>query len=506
MDAKTPTRILRSFEAGGVGRRLRAIPSTVVAINSQIRRYGKNAIARSRYLALNNAYAAAAKMNYVSAMVGSGIKPSPLTTDKNLRAAISRAWRLSTDEMDADNLTDYYGLQAIIAGEMFEAGECFVRIRKRLVADGLRVPMQLQLLPSEMLPTDHNEVLANGGRIDCGIEFDPIGRRVAYWFYRDNPTDLNTFRNYRAGQKVRVPAEEVIHLFKPIRAGQIRGIPHTLAGIVTLAMVDLYDDAELERKRIAALFAAFVLRKNADGDDEVDPFEGADKTPHSPSSPISDFSLEPGAVIDLDEGQDVKFAEPADVGGNYEPFERRQLLRASTGMGTPYADMTGDLQGTSYGSQRGGMIQFRRRIEAEQNAVMIYQFCRQVWIRWFDLAVLYGAIKGIPLADYADDPLLFRDVKHITPKWDWIDPLKDIQAEKLMVDSGFKARSDVIEAEGYDAEEVDARIKQDQERASELGISFIQLQTTVSVSPTDDDSFADTGDVPANSGGDYDFG
>ena len=34
----------------------------------------------------------------------------------------------------------------------------------------------------------------------------------------------------------------------------------------------------------------------------------------------------------------------------------------------------------------------------------------------------------------------------------------------------WKSRSDVIEAEGYDPEEVDRRIKEDQERAEALGL------------------------------------
>ena len=63
-------------------------------------------------------------------------------------------------------------------------------------------------------------------------------------------------------------------------------------------------------------------------------------------------------------------------------------------------------------------------------------------------------------------------VKWIPPKWEWVDPLKDRQAEKLAVDAGFKARSDVIEAEGADPEEIDQRIAADRARADRLGLSF----------------------------------
>jgi lambda family phage portal protein len=372
-------------------------------------------------------------------------------------------------------------------------------VRERFESDGLSVPLQLQLLPAEMLPYDHNEVLSNGSRIECGIEFDAIGRRVAYWFYRQHPGEM--LQTNRSGPlKTRVPADQVYHLFKPIRAGQIRGVPHTLAGMVTLAMIDLYDDAELERKRTAALFAAFVTRPRSDDEDDA-PL--ADTT--SDADGLSDFSLEPGAVIDLLEGQEVAFAEPADVGANYEAFEYRNLLRAAAGFMVPYANMTGDLRQTSYGSIRAGLVAFRRRIEADQHAVMVFQFCRRACQKWFDLAVLYRKLP-ITAADYAANPRDFRAVKHITPKWEWVDPLKDRQAEKLAVDSGFKPRSDVIEAEGYDPEEVDERIKADQERASDLGINFVQLSTSVVVA-SGIDATEPTNDEPAGNGAsEYDFG
>ena len=345
-----------------------------------------------------------AKESFVSALVGSGIKPSPLSIIANgkgktktpVKNAINAAWRKWTDEADADGLTDFYGMQTMIGNELFEAGECFIRLRPRLAVDGLSVPLQLQLLPSEMLDTTHNEQLSTG-RIQCGIEFDKIGRRVAYWFYTNMPGDMPN--NVVTGNsKTRVPASQVLHLFRPIRAGQIRGVPHTLAGMVTLAMLDLYDDAELERKRIAALFGAFVKKVPDATENEVHPFDdGTGGTAHSDDADevVLDFNLEPGAVIELPEGYDVTFAEPADVGGAYEMFQLRMLLRAAAGFGVPYADMTGDLRQTSYGSIRAGLVAFRRRVEAMQHQVMAFQFCRPVWKRWFKEAVVVRAIDGI---------------------------------------------------------------------------------------------------------------
>jgi lambda family phage portal protein len=465
--ARAAPRLVVAFDAGKSGRRLRSVPTAQTAINTQIRTYGRTVLARSRYLAANNPYASAAKEAFVSALVGSGIKPSPLTQDAALKAELQQVFLDWTDEADADWLTDFYGLQSLIAAEMFEAGECFVRFRTRRPEDALTVPLQLQVLPAEMLPIDKSEDISSNRRIECGIEFDGIGRRTAYHFLRRHPGEsILGLGGVGNTETVAVPADEVLHLYRPIRAGQIRGLPHTLSAIVKLAIMDQYDDAELERKRSAALFAAFVKRPIIDtGESPLQPAgttTNGGRTEEGLSKPESSWALEPGATIDLEPGEEIQFATPADVGPNYEAFQYRSLLSVAAGFGVPYAAMTGDLRQTSYGSIRAGLVEFRRRVEAMQHHVMVYQFCRPVWRRWLDEAVLDGALSLSPAA-FVTRLKEVRRVKWITPKWEWVDPLKDLQAELLAVENGFKARSDVIEAIGDDREATDARIKADQD-------------------------------------------
>jgi hypothetical protein len=65
---------------------------------------------------------------------------------------------------------------------------------------------------------------------------------------------------------VRIPASQILHVFDPLEAGQIRGLSRLTPAIVTLWMLDLYDDAELERKKTAALFSVFIKRPDPDGE------------------------------------------------------------------------------------------------------------------------------------------------------------------------------------------------------------------------------------------------
>jgi len=446
-----------AFEGAMQNRRLIAWKATQENINTLLASGGELLRARARQIVRSNPYAANAADSFVANAVGAGILPSSLITDTALKDELQRVWLAWTDEADADDLTDFYGMQALAARAMFEAGECFVRFRPRRPEDGLTVPLQLQLLEAEHLPFDKNETSGNGNQIRCGIEFDKIGRRVAYHFYRKHPGDTTDQSN--KGEIVRVPASEILHLYRPQRPGQIRGVPWISPALVKLYLLDQYDDAELDRKKVAALFAGFIT-KNAPEDNLLG--EGA---PDATGSAVA--GLSPGTMQVLLPGEDVKFSSPADVGGSYEMFQYRTLLAIAAALGVPYTNVTGDLKAANYSSIRAGTVEFRRRLDQFQHATLIYQLCRPVWKRWLETAVLSGALS---MPGFASDPTKYAAVKWITPKWEWVDPLKDRQAEKIAQECGWKAPSDIIEAEGYDVDETYRRIAADQQRADTLGI------------------------------------
>ena len=78
---------------------------------------------------------------------------------------------------------------------------------------------QLRIIPAELVDESMTRALSNGAMIVQGVEFDTVGRRVAYWIFPAKPTDQ--FATYSA--PVRVPAQDILHVMKPLAAGQIRG-------------------------------------------------------------------------------------------------------------------------------------------------------------------------------------------------------------------------------------------------------------------------------------------
>ncbi|MDZ4392618.1 MAG: phage portal protein, partial [Cypionkella sp.] len=58
------------------------------------------------------------------------------------------------------------------------------------------------------------------------------------------------------------------------------------------------------------------------------------------------------------------------------------------------------------------------------------------------------------------------------PLWDWVDPLKDIQAQVLAMEAGIISRRKVVEATGYDVEEIDRENAADAKRAGDMGLTY----------------------------------
>lgn len=449
---KRPKSKASAWDAAGSGKRLTYWQPENSAINSLLGNHLETLRSRARDMVRKNPYASNIIETLVSNTVGTGIKPQSKAQNAEFRKAVQALWLRWSDEADSHGVHDFYGLQASICRSMIEGGECFVRFRVRRPEDGLSVPLQLQALESEHLDTSVNRILATGNIVRNGIEFNKLGQREAYYLFREHPGEKLLVSN---GESVRIPASEVLHIYKPLRPGQIRGEPWLSRVLLKLYELDQYDDAELVRKKTAAMFAGFITR--------LDPEANMMGEGAANEQGMALAGLEPGTMQLLEPGEDVKFSNPSDVGANYEAFMRQQLRAIAVGMGITYEQLTGDLTNVNYSSIRAGLIEFRRRCATLQHHVMVFQFCRPVWNLWIELALLSGALPA------QDKDNSIKDVKWIPQGFDWVDPLKDQQAQQMAVRNGFKSRSEVISELGYDAEEIDQEITADNNRADEAG-------------------------------------
>jgi lambda family phage portal protein len=454
---------LATYEGASQTRRARGWNAPTIGPNSGVVYSLRTLRDRSRAAVRNDGFADSGIDSLVSNLVGTGILPQSKAPDPAFRERLHQLWLDWTDLADADGLCDFYGLQALAVRGWLEGGEVFIRLRPRLPQDGLPVPLQVQLLEPELVPHEYNGALG-GNWIRAGIEFDPIGRRAAYWAYQQRPDQLDPFAG--GGTMVRLPAEGVVHLYEPLRAGQIRGLPQLTRALVKLHDLDVYDDATLLRQQLSNLFVGFLTRNGLEGEAQVDPITGQAIEREGDDALIG---LEPGLFQELAAGENVTWSDPPEATG-YADFMRAQLMGAAVATGVPYEILTGDLREINDRTVRVILQEFRRRVERRQHHTIAFVLNRPVWLAFIQQAVLSGAL-AVPSA-YWDDPTPWHRAEWIPPAWPYLHPVQDVEHEKMMVRAGFKSRAQVVKERGWDIEAVDAEIAADNARADRLGVQF----------------------------------
>ncbi len=435
----------RRYEAASIGRRTDGWVAVSNSANTEISGALVKLRDRHRDLVRNNPYAARAISGITYNTIGTGITPHVLgKTEKE-----TRAWEellrehLDTAACDADGLHNLYGLEALAMRTVVEAGEAIVRRRRRLTTDGLPLPVQFQVMEPDFI--DSSKEGKNGANtIKHGIEFSPIGRRVAYWLFQSHPGDSSM--SYRA-QSSRVPAEDILHIYRVDRAGQIRGVPWGAPIMLRLHDLDEYEDAQLMRQKIAACFAVFVHDGGIDS-----------AVPDSTTGKYLE-ALEPGVIEHLPAGKSVSFASPPGVDGHGE-FVRISLQAVAAGYGVTYEMLTGDLTGANFSRSRMGWMEFQRNIDAWRHQMFIPQFCLGIQ-RW--------VIEAALLAKGMRAPIEFT---WATPKREMIDPTKEIPMYRDAMRAGIMTPSQVVRERGEDPDKHFAEWQRDAERFDQLGLTF----------------------------------
>jgi lambda family phage portal protein len=389
----------------------------------------------------------------VANIIGTGMTPESKAPDPAFRKEVHQLWLDWTDQSDADGVLDFYGQQAQAVRAWLEAGEVFIRLRPRLPVDNLMVPLQLQIIEAEHCPT-FLTMRSSTSSVRAGIEIDAIGRRTFYHLYPSRPVegfDLDL------SELVRVPADSVIHLYDPLRPGQLRGAPLLTQALIRLYEIDAYDDATIVRQKVAALFAGFVTREPQASDAEINPLTG--KAIETDRNDNQIVGLEPGLLQELPAGQTVNFSDPP-LSSGYGDFMRTALMSAAIAADVPYEVLTGDMRGVNDRTVRVVLNEFRRRVEQSQHHIVAYQLNRRVWDAWFDRAVLSGALN--PPADYFVDALPWKRVEWIAAAWPYLNPLQDIDAHTKAIRAGVATLTEKIkEISGRSLEDVLAERKEE---------------------------------------------
>lgn len=403
---------------------------------------------RSRDLCANDVYANVAKRKSVSNIIGEGIQADIKENDQ--LADLFFAWAESTD-CDVTGEHDLSGLQEIIQNTIFESGSVLVRYRLRRPTRQNPFPLQIQLLEPDHLDVSQDtfgNVKPGQNEIVNGIEFNSLGRPVAYHLFKSHPGDGSKI--VVSTDSVRVPASEIDHLFRTDRLGQPIGVPWLAPAIVKLHDFKEYENAQLVRQKMAACFMAFMqVPSNS---------EALKRFKNKNINGDLIEKVEPALVEMLPPGYEIEFANPPQVGNDYEAYSRTTLRGIAAGTGLPYEVLTGDLSKVNFSSARLGWMEYEKEIRKIQKRIYKSKFLPSLWNRFKVYAELlnYDVTKGT--------------IKWIAPKRALIDPEKEIRAIVAEIRAGLVSHSEAVISLGRDSDQVYDEIEKNNKIFDDKGI------------------------------------
>lgn len=410
---------------------------------------------RSRQMVRDNPYAARAVAILAAHQVGYGIVAR---WDDPAAQALWDRW---IKACDLAGMQSFEGLQWQVARTRAESGEALVRLIRvspaQMAARRLPVPLQIEVLEGDFLPEDTIAIRDSrfaDRRVTCGVEFDHFGRRSFYWLRRRHPGEQAAWLALDEGLD-RVPADSVLHIFRALRPGQVRGVPDATPVLLRLKELDDYEDAALARAKTEAMLGVFFTGP--------DPMDGGGEGSGTQKDPFT-LDLFPGMATQLPAGLEPKFLQPGSA-GPFEPLALHHLHAAAAGFGVTYDQLTGDLRQANYSSLRAGKIEFRRMIEQDQWLLFIPRLCDPVADAFAEAAMDAGVLPYRP-DGYARE--------WGPPRFEMVDPIKEIGAAIASVRAGFSTWQDEVGGFGYDPRQ---QIKRIAEWNAELDDAGVILDT-----------------------------
>lgn len=453
------------YSAASMGRITDDWAAQILSADAEMRGALATMRARARQQVRDNAHAA----GFVNAMVDGALGPDGIGLRPRVRTAagtglddvanlalweVLQVWARA-EHCSADGQNSFVELQRLILRTWAIDGEVFLRHR---VGAPNPFGYELQLIDADQVDESyHVPATPTSNEVRMGVEIDRRGRPVAYWMFQRHPADVHA----QSRERIRVPADEIQHLFLQLRPGQTRGVPPLAPVMLTLRLLDEFTIATLMQARIAA---------SAGGYFETDPahYTPADGTPDGTPGNAIAMDLEPGVTKQLPPGLHYVPFDPKHPSDTFEPFQRvmQRMVARGAGPGLSYQSLTGDLSDTSYSSDRAGRLAERDSWRGIQRWFASRILCG-VYERWVRMAVLTGAVR---LGSLDATRYLAHDYEY--RGWPWVDPMKDITAAGEELRLRLTSRQRICAERGRDFETILEELAEEQRMASRAGVTL----------------------------------
>jgi lambda family phage portal protein len=467
----------RKFQAARIDRTTASWFATTNSINQELKTDLNLLRARARDLIKNNEHA----NKYASLCVSNIIGPNGFSLqsrvvengvqDKLANEAIERAFYAWAKKGVCDitgrmSFCDF--TRAQIRG-MPSDGEFLVR---KIYGSAARndFGFALQMIDVDRIDTNYNEnESSNRNAVIMGVEVDAYRRPVAYHVFTSHPSEHSNANRKRE----RIPAKDLFHGYLQEMPEQMRGIPWMSSSMLSLHHLDEFEKSALLAARKGADTLGFFV--NPEGTVQVGEADASD----------AQITISvPGSYDTLPEGYDFKPYTSQYPDAMLGEFCKLYHRRIANGFKVSYASMANDLAEVNFSSIRTGVIEERDQWMVFQNW-FIESFLTDVFAEWLKMALLNNQIT-LPNGSALPAARLDKFMAHQWQgrRWQWVDPLKDIEYARLAVKSGVSSPQIIAAQNGVDIEDVFKDIKKFEDTVKQEGITLINYSDNPNQNPS----------------------
>lgn len=451
-----------AFPGADLGRLTSSWTTDPGAVNRWLRYELKTLRARSRQLARGDAYG----KKFVESCVTNIAGPNPFQLQSKIKfgasglpndtanTAIELAWteRCKVGNVEVTGRLSRKEFDRLVVRCIARDGEALIR---QYQPERKGESLKLQLIDIDRLDENRNENLRGGGSIKMGVEVDEFSKPVAYHILKQHPGEIGEWSRSYERVTERVPAEEIRHLFVSDWPEQVRGIPWMHAALVRLYHLGAFEEAAVVNARIGASKIATLETPDGEVPDSM-------ATGTQGGNLLTD--IEPGSYWQLPGGMKLGSFNPTFPDASVEPFIRSCLRGISSALGMAYHSLANDPAQVNYSTARVALLEERDHWMTLQEWY-IEHFCTPDFEAWVRGEILSGNFP----ASYWQQR---SQVRWQPKRWSWVDPEKDANAKKLMLDMRLTSRSRIASELGEDFEEIAHEISHDDQLADSLGIEL----------------------------------
>lgn len=435
----------------------------------------------ARDLSRNSTISRAAIATNVTNIVGAGIIPHPqvdqntlsLSEDQatELDSIIKREWDLyaTTKASDIERELTFYQLQSLVFRSVLDSGDVFA-ITPMTKRPETPYELRVQLIEADRVSNPDN--MPDTTKIAGGVEKNESGESVKCHYTTGHPGNPNTEMN--EWNSIDYHGEDgrrnVIHVFPKERIGQRRGVPYLAPVIESLKQLSRYTDSELHAAVVSSFFTVFVKSSGGEGLSSM-PDTGA-------SSSDSDYKMGPGAILDLNDDEEIQIADPNRPNKAYEAFEMAIVRQIGAALEIPH-EILMKMFTKSYSASRASMLEAWKYFITRRKW-LVEQFCQPIYDLWFYEAVTKGRIPapGFLTGDAAIRKA-YTSARWVGPPRGMIDEVKEVEGAEKRMEAGLSSLEDESASlTGNDWEKTHTQRKKEVTRRREDGleIDLTQIQ------------------------------